>query len=241
MTYIINLQNFLWGWGTNRIKAFPMLWINLVVKSHGTRQFLNVVLKRRWGPSQRYPHMTHFITFHPICQYPEGLNAGSFNCLLTYLPQSKLYLSKFPFPFINQSVPVSRRKSVLPKTRTMFSLVDIFYHFLDQSSTITVLEIIIKLNKTKEYHPQFLKSHDLYVGTVYDSNPTLKSYFWHMLSNSNIWFLLHFFVVPGVKSGVWGMLCSTTLLNPQYFLCLPFLFLFLLRHNVNKCHRLPSN
>lgn len=76
------------------------------------------------------------LPFIQLNQQPDGLNAGPFNCLLTHLSQSKLYLSKFLFPSIMQSVPVSRRKSVLLKTRTMLSSVAIFYSFfLVQVST----------------------------------------------------------------------------------------------------------
>ena len=59
----------------------------------------------------------------------------------------------------------------------MLSSVEVCYHFLAQAPLITVLGLIIKLNKAKEYHPHFHKSHDLYVGIVNNSNPPLKSYF----------------------------------------------------------------
>lgn len=68
-------------------KAFPSLWINLVVKSYGARQFFNNLLKRCWSLSQ----MARFITFHPL-----EPTAGWFECWpLSSLPthQSCIYLS----------------------------------------------------------------------------------------------------------------------------------------------------
>lgn len=157
---------FLWQQHRTR-KAFPSLGINLVVKSYGARQFFNNLLKRCWSLNQKSPQMARFIAFHPLEPTARGFECWPLSCLPTHHSPSKLYLSQLLFLFIKPSVPVSRRKGALLKTRTMLSYVAVFCPFFwPKSLLLMVLGLIIKLDKAKEnrllsQRPSFVCRHSL--------------------------------------------------------------------------------
>lgn len=204
---------FLWQQHRTQ-KAFPSLWINLVVKSYGARQFFNNLLKRCWSLSQKSPQMAHFITFHPLEPTARWFECWPLSCLPTPLSPCKLYLSKCLFPFIKPSVPVSRRKSALLKTRTMLSYVAVFCPFFwPKLLLLMVLGLIIKLNKTKEnpllsQRPSFVCRHSL----------QLKSYSIELPLTYEYTYLIQIyafvnFVGPVVETEVWLMPDNALLLN----------------------------
>lgn len=190
--------------------------------------------------------MARFITFHPLEPAARWFECWPLSCLPTPLSPCKLYLSKRLFPFIKPSVPVSRTKSALLKTRTMLSYVVVFCPFFwPKLLLLMVLGLIIKLNKTKEnpllsQRPSFVCRHSL----------QLKSYSIELPLTYEYTYLIQIYAFVkfcGTSGWSWGSVnarqCSIIELCPQHFVCPPFLsfLLCVLRQDINKLLRLASN